>query len=357
MTTAESFHSCFVEQTPDTVSHPLGIGLVGAGNISRMHLRGYQWAGLKVAAIFDLDEAKAEERAREFGVPFVASTLDELLAHPGVGVVDLLFPGNGKLAALDAITAAGKPTLVQKPLADDFATAKAMVDLAEARGVPLAVNMNARFCPAYRTARRIIESGLLGEVYHVLHHLSSNHDGMPHHAPWLTEPERYQLVQFGVHHLDQVCTWLGRQPRAVTAVNTRKPAQQFRGEMLCTVSLDFGDTAGATLLEFNALHARRPYAADFEVNGTRGALVGSFDGPITLYHEDLPEGGTLTAKADGNWFPHAFGQVMADFQRSLGDGTPPEVSGQSNLPLLSLIEGCYLSLAQKRTIPAADFPL
>ncbi|MFP4068994.1 MAG: Gfo/Idh/MocA family protein [Opitutales bacterium] len=341
--------SCIIRQQPEKLQRPLGIGIVGAGNITNMHLRGYAWAGLPVVAIMDLDSSKAEARAKEHGIPHVAGSLEELIARPEVEIVDVTFPGNARLEAVRAIAEAGKPLLVQKPLADDLETAREIVRTCREAGVALAVNQNARFNPQYRTARRLVEEGVLGEVYHALHHLSSNHDGMPHHAPWLYTPERYQILQFGVHHLDQICTWFGRMPRAVTATNTRKPGQQFKGDMLATICLDFGDTAGATLLELNALHAKRPYEATFEINGTRGALIGSFDGDLRLYHEDLGKDPKLI-RPEGNWFPNAFGMVMLDFQQALRDGREPEVSGEANLPLLALIEDCYRSIQERRTI-------
>ena len=348
----EQLKSLVCHQQKPELKRPLRIGLCGAGNITRMHIEGFRWAGLEVVAITDLDVAKAEARAQEYQIPHVAPSLEAMLERKEVELIDINFPGNDRLSAVRKIVPTGRPILVQKPIAHDFAVSREIVEVCEQAGVSLAVNQNARFCPQYRTAKAIVSSGLLGDVYHALHHLSCNHDGMPHHAPWLINLERYQILQFGVHHLDQVCWWYGRMPRGVTAINTRKPGQQFRGEMLSTISLDFGDHAGASLLEFNALHATRPYQAAFEINGTRGALRGTHDGDLTLYHEELGEGNALTLKPTGIWFPNGFGEVMADFQNAIAAGTEPSVSGRANLPLLAMIEGCYQSIAERRTVLA-----
>lgn len=351
-----SLLDCVVRQDPPAVSQPLNIGMVGTGNITRMHLAGYRWAGLEVAAAYDADRKKADERAGEFGIPAVAGSLDELLELPGIGICDIAFPGNARLDAVEIIAEAGKHILVQKPLADDFATAKRMVEICEAAGVVLAVNQNARFCPQYRTVKNLLSSGLLGEPYYAVHYLASNQDGMPHHAPWLTEAERYQILQFGIHHIDQICWWFGRTPRAVTVVNSRKPGQQFRGDMLATLCFDFGETSGATLLELNALNRARPYKVTFEVSATRGAVVGSVDGDIIVYHDDLGEGQSLHLKPEGCWFPNAFGEVMADLQNAVSGHRDPEVSGRANLATLAVVEACYRSIVEKRTITAAEFP-
>ena len=354
MPTAEHIRKLVYHQPKPEPARRLRIGLVGAGNITRTHLNGYKWAGLEAAAIYDLSADKARERAEAFGIPRAAESLDDLLSGDDVEVIDLNFPGNARLDAIRAIADAGKPVLVQKPLADDHAVARQMVEVCESAGVPLAVNMNARWGPHYRTAKQIVDSGVLGEVYMVVHHLSSNHDGMPHHAPWLTRPERYQIVQYGVHHIDQVCWWMGRTPRAVTATNTRKPDQHFNGEMLPTISMDFGDTVGATLLDYNALHAKRPYATTFEINGTRGALLADIWGAMSLYHDDLGDE-PLELEPNGAWFPNAFGCVMADLMDAVAGGREPEVSGRANLAVLATIEGCYRSMHERRTVDAEDF--
>jgi len=346
----EEIASLIAHQKEPTVPRPLNIGIVGAGNITRMHLRGYAWAGLKVAAITDLNPEAAKSRAEEFGIAAVPSSLESMLEDPAVELVDVTFPGNARLEAVRKVVAAGKPILVQKPLADDLAVAREMVEVCEAAGVPLAVNMNARFNPNYRTAMKVARSGVLGELYHAVHYLKSNHDGMPHHARWLTEPERYQVLQYGVHHVDQVCSWFGRQPRRVTAVNVRKPGQQFRGDMLATVAFEFSETAGATLLELNALPQCRPFETDFELTGTEGSLVGSFSGDLMLYHEVLPEGEPVVLKPEGSWFPNAFGEVMASFQIALGEGKAADATGRDHLATLEVIEAAYQSMAEKRSI-------
>lgn len=346
----ERIGALVAHQKKPTVPRPLKIGIVGAGNITRMHLRGYAWAGLEVAAITDLNPEAARSRAEEFGIPSVAPSLDVLLEDPAVELVDVTFPGNARLEAVRKIAAAGKPILVQKPLADDLEVACEMVRVCEEAGIPLAVNMNARFNPNYRTVMNIAQAGLLGELYHAVHYLKSNHDGMPHHAKWLTEPDRYQVLQYGVHHVDQVCSWFGRRPRRVTAVNVRKPGQQFRGEMLATVAFDFGETAGATLLELNALPQCRPFETDFELTGISGSLVGSIMGELQLYHEALPEGEPLVLKPEGSWFPNAFGEVMARYQIALGEGGEPDATGRDHLAILEAIEAAYQSMEQGRSI-------
>jgi predicted dehydrogenase len=66
-----------------------------------------------------------------------------------------------------ALAEAGIPTLVEKPLAQDTASARKLAEAFEAAGVIGAVGHVERYNPALQSARARIDSGDLGEVYQV----------------------------------------------------------------------------------------------------------------------------------------------------------------------------------------------
>ena len=75
--------------------------------------------------------------------------------------------------------AAGVPVLVEKPIADDVASAIRLVEAAEARGVPLLVGHHRRHNPMIQAAKRAIEAGRLGAVLAV------------HGFCWFFKPDDY----------------------------------------------------------------------------------------------------------------------------------------------------------------------
>ena len=102
---------------------PVGIGIVGAGNISSEYLRNLgAFPDTTVLAIGDQVPDVARARAAEFGVPTAGGT-ESVLAHPDVEiVVNLTVPAAHAEVARRAI-AAGKHVWNEKPLAADRATA------------------------------------------------------------------------------------------------------------------------------------------------------------------------------------------------------------------------------------------
>ncbi|MGA1453399.1 MAG: Gfo/Idh/MocA family protein, partial [Pontimonas sp.] len=107
--------------------HHKVVGVIGAGGIvSGAHLPAYKKAGLAVHAITDIDDAKATAVAKDFDIPHVYSSAEELLQDDAIEVVDIAVPASEQPALLLAALQAGKHVLAQKPLATTIEAAEEM---------------------------------------------------------------------------------------------------------------------------------------------------------------------------------------------------------------------------------------
>lgn len=151
----------------------LHVGLIGAGFIGRAHA--FAWNA--VASIFglpvrpvlhmlaDVDQASAQRAARALGFAHATGDWRELARSPEIDLVDITTPNVlHKQMALAAI-AAGKPVYCEKPLAPNAAEARAMMEAAEAAGVPTFVGFNYLKNPIAELAREIVAGGEIGEVW------------------------------------------------------------------------------------------------------------------------------------------------------------------------------------------------
>ena len=140
-----------------------GIGIVGCGNIVRhAHLPAYAEYGLDVVGVYDPNPTATAGVQEGFGVRRIFGSLDELLADPAVGIVDVATHAALRAPIVHAAIAAGKHVLAQKPLAPDLATARKSVADAAHRGLHLAVNQNGRWAPPWRVASLLVERGRSG---------------------------------------------------------------------------------------------------------------------------------------------------------------------------------------------------
>ena len=102
--------------------------------------------------------------------------MEALLAHPEVQIVDLAVHATQRRSLIERIADAGKPVLSQKPFAMNWDDARHMVAVCERAGVPLMVNQQARWAPAHRAVKVLIDRGVLGHVYSVMHLIRSFQD-------------------------------------------------------------------------------------------------------------------------------------------------------------------------------------
>src|SRR6266550_618804 len=143
-----------------------GIGLIGCGGIARgAHLPAYRQFGYNVVACCDVNEPAMRQAQAEFEIPFGTTEVDALLARPEVQIVDLAVHATQRRPLVERIAAAGKAVLSQKPFAMNGDDARHMVEVCERAGVMLMVNQQARWAPAHRAVKVLLERGMLGHVY------------------------------------------------------------------------------------------------------------------------------------------------------------------------------------------------
>jgi predicted dehydrogenase len=141
-------------------------GIVGCGNVTEVKSGpGFQKAdGSSLVAVMRRDRAKAEDYARRHGVPRVHDTADALIGDPGVDAVYIATPPSSHFDLARRVAAAGKPCLVEKPMAMSHDECAGMNEAFRAAGVPLFVAYYRRALPRFLEVRRLLHAGVIGAV-------------------------------------------------------------------------------------------------------------------------------------------------------------------------------------------------
>lgn len=126
------------------------------GNVHARHY--HNIPGVELFA-FDRDPEKLEAFCRHHEATSIADW-DEFLAR--VSIVDICLPTNLHLDFALKSIAAGRPTLVEKPMARKVDDCRKMIDAAREAKVLLSVGHVARFFPEYQKAHELIASGAIG---------------------------------------------------------------------------------------------------------------------------------------------------------------------------------------------------
>jgi predicted dehydrogenase len=158
-----SFDPATLRQSWPMPARPRPIVIVGAGGIVRdAHLPAYRKAGFPVAGIYDIERARAETVARDWGLPRTFASLADAAAQRDA-VFDVATPPTVHREVIAALPD-GATVLIQKPMGRDLDDASAILALCRAKRLTAAVNFQLRFAPMMLAVRDAIERGLLGQL-------------------------------------------------------------------------------------------------------------------------------------------------------------------------------------------------
>jgi len=242
---------------------------------------------------------------------------------------------HGEIAA--ACVEAGKPLLLEKPLAVDGATAAGIVGRFAAAGLPLTVAQTLRYNPVILALKK--EFPRLDELYAFA--ASHRLEQMEH--PWLDDPERAGggvVLNAGVHLFDALHFITGREVRRVMARTGRRASRALEDQFVALFELDNGVVGTVDGGKVGAARCGR-----YEFVGRNGQLQGDqIHGGI-----ELIEGATVTPLGH---YPSASALVplLRDWHAHLVGRAPNPIPGEAGLAAVRVAEACLRSAREERWI-------
>ena len=303
------------------------IGLVGAGGISATHLEAYKAYGLNVAAICDrhLDRARARRDAY-FPAARATSRIEDVIGDPAILVVDLTLHPEERAPLIERALEAGQHVLSQKPFVHDLAVGRALVDLAERRGLHLAVNQNGRWAPHLSYLREAVRAGHVGEVTAV--HVSIQWDHGWIAGTRFAEMPHVILEDFSIHWFDFLASLVGDRAERVFATSARAAGQSLSAGLLAQAMIAF--EGGQASLAFDG-NSRFGASDTTTVVGTEGVLR-SIGPDLGRQRVELhTAAGVAQPALEGHWFREGFAGTMGALLCAIETGKAPIHAAQANL--------------------------
>ena len=372
------------------MSKPLNIGMIGYGFMGRAHSNGYR----KVNNFFDLpyhpvlkavcarDEAKAKEFANRWGYESVETDWRKLLERKDIDAVDICVPNNLHKEISIAAAKAGKMVLCEKPLSMDTAEGEEMCQAVEKAGVPNMVWYNYRRVPAVTMAKKLIEEGRLGRIFHYravfLQDWTISTD-LPQGgtALWRLDAAAAGSGVTGdlLAHCIDTAIWLNGKIDTVSAMTetfikerthtATGKKEQVKIDDACAFLARFQNGSLAT---FESTRYARGHKAlyTFEINGEKASIKWDLHDLHRLEYFDHKDEGKLRAwrsihvtDAGGEhpymdhwWVPglqigyeHSFVHQVADFIDGLGKGVPADPTFRTALETQRVCDAVLKSAA------------
>jgi D-apiose dehydrogenase len=316
--------------------------LVGAGMISIYHLRAWQKIGCPLVAICDIDRAKADARAEEFGIERVYDDPGKMFEDGGFEMVDIAASVEAHAPVTRLAADHGVHILLQKPMTETVAEAEKLISDVSDR-VRFMVHENYRFRPHYMTVRKWIAEGRIGKVKHAAiscrgSGLCPREDAEPflvERQPYLKRFRRNLVFETMIHHLDILRCVAG--PLKIVAARLNRLAEGLPGEDTASIILE-GDggliaTADGCICApgYPQLHGDR-----LEIIGERATIIMDFNRVYLVGAEDEAEEIDLLGR-----YQECFDATIAAFVAGVRENAPFETDRLDNLETLRLMESVY----------------
>lgn len=144
------------------------IGVIGCGIIGEDHLNNYKSIpDCEVAAICDINEERLNYIGDLFDIKQRYTHIGKMIAEAGIDSVDVCLHNNMHAPVSIYAMEQGKHVYCEKPMAGSYADAFAMYEAMKRTGQKLHIQLALLYTEETRAAKRLIENGRLGDVYHM----------------------------------------------------------------------------------------------------------------------------------------------------------------------------------------------
>ena len=320
----------------------LRVCVIGLGPIGNRHADIYVENPLSdLVGVCDIDETRANAAAQRLGVTAFYN-VPKMLEERKPDVVSVATGGyeysSDHYAPTIQALEAGCHVLGEKPISNNIAHGEEMVAKAREMGVCYGIDLNHRFTPAARLAKKWVDEGRLGHLLFI------------NMAMWIMNPAEsspyYHLKALHPHTIDVMRYFCG-DIEAVHCFATKAPGRQIWSTAQFNMRFKNG-VVGSLTGSYDI--ARGHPMERCEVAGTGGRFVlDDMWHELTLYPAGNLEKTVYTDPAFGGFgdFIDTFRDRIGTFLRQVGDGVAPEDidgSGEEGLAAQKVIAAAIESL-------------
>lgn len=318
---------------------------VGMGNRGKKWVRWATAAGAEVVGLVDVDPETLARAGEELGFDetqrFMA--VDEAVVQLKPQAAVICAPHHAHPLLVRACLNQGLHVLVEKPLAQDMATAHGLVQLAADRGLQLVVAQQYRYSQAVQRLREIVQGGSIGKLTSVLVQFFRWRPTQGMKLPL--------LFNQSIHHFDGIRYILDADPVSCIADMWDPAWNGCDGPTATEATFCF---PGGCRVHYSGSYVAKgpvtPFDSWWRFEGSGGQLL--YDGERTILY--TPAGEETQVITVPPRQSDATVALCRDFLKSIETGQPAPTSGEANLPTLAMAFAVAQSSEEGRRVLLAE---
>jgi predicted dehydrogenase len=359
----------------------VNVALIGYAFMGKAHSNAYRQVGPffsprlrpRLKVLCGRTKDKVQAAANQYGWEEAATDWETVVRRKDIDIVDVSTPGDLHAPIAIAAARAGKVVFCEKPLANTVPEAEKMLAAVEKARVLHMICHNYRRAPAVMLAKRLIEAGELGEIWHYRGTYLQDWIADPAFPlVWRLDKEKAgsgALGDIGAHSIDLARFLVGEIVEVSGDLKTFIKERPLPGNPRRKGRVTVDDAAAALVrfangaigtIEATRMAPGRKNYNRFEINGSRGTVVFDLErmNELDVYLESDPRGvrgfhRVLATDADHPyvkaWWPpghiigyeHTFIHTVFDLLEAIADQKQPSpsfVDGVRNQKVLHAIE-------------------
>lgn len=192
----------------------MNYAIIGCGLIGKKRLAGLP-AGSRLAVACDTNASRAEELVKLAKTGHAVTDFKQAVEDPQVEAVVVATINSALAEVAAAAIQAGRHVIVEKPAGISVRQVEDLISLEDQHGVRVRVGFNHRYHPAFRKAREIFSSGVMGDLMFI--RARYGHGGrVGYDQEWRADPKLSgggELIDQGIHLIDLAGWFLGDFPK------------------------------------------------------------------------------------------------------------------------------------------------
>ncbi|OJG64143.1 hypothetical protein RV07_GL000543 [Enterococcus malodoratus] len=330
------------------------ICLIGTGRAGMIHGKNFarRIENAQLIALCDPSKESLELAQKEVDCQYLYEDYHEAMQNPEIDAVVIVTPTIYHKEIALAAAAAKKHILCEKPLAMDEAECLEMIQAAEENQVKLQVGFMRRFDASFQEAKKVVDSGAIGDVVLV----KSLTHGPSEPKPWMFDIRKSNgpIGEVNSHDLDTLRWLTGSEVSSIYANggNYRSPevSDEFP-DYYDTVAMNLRFTDGKLGLIDGAQYVQYGYDARTEILGTRGSILVGDQGKHNIVVATSDQ--KLTQPTMHSWmylFREAYVAEDQAFVDCILNDTTPQCTGKDGLMSVRLVNAGLTSLLENRIV-------
>lgn len=341
---------------------PLRFGIIGVGNIARVHATAIKNSGAELVAVATRNTERGQVFVAEHGGAWYADYRD-LLNRDDVDAVAICTPHDLHAPMTIDAAAARKHVLVEKPMAISTDECNAMIDACKNANVTLSVVFQMRFETLSHKLKALIQDGKLGRLLWVSttaiwYRTDAYYRSAPWRGTWAHEGGGV-LINQAVHVIDLMLYLSAPEmPTRVTA-QMETLNHQIEVEDGAVAILEYADHRLGVIQATTAAFPGYPERLEF--HGTLGSAVyhkgqGKLEWHIAEPRQDEVDQAPVSSGAAQPVDNDATGHTMQyqDFIDAVRNHRVPLVDGSEARKSIQLIQAIYRSAREKKSVDLID---